>query len=398
MKFVGGPAGGEAKNLYGYCGGNPIGRKDPSGQGEHVLDLFSGPPITVWLEENGDTLDTAGGTVDAFNNWLTKNNTTDDGRYAVIGTAKNVPLIYYDSKGVEKQAIIYTRNSEEAGIRAALNNSNRQYLAEQAAKLAAEKAAVAAAAAQEEYSKAQKEAYWAREELEAVQKIVSDEKWIRSRWSGWHVAAASALELPIQDEVRAEHHNADVGGQMAQAGIVAGVTEFFGGIFRVPKVRPRVPAGGGRILYNSAEVFAEAERKAAAVFKAEERALEIARKAEARAAQLAKEAEAMVKVREALTLVSKQKFILDPSSGLSKEVIAGLRARGINVTTVQEALGSGRASDLAIREYARKIGAKVIASDRGRDIGGGFSGVGVNVRQGLTSVDDIIRIIASQLK
>jgi hypothetical protein len=51
MKFVGGPSRkNEAENLYGYCGGNPIGRTDPKGiYWLYALSLKD----WIWIDEIG---------------------------------------------------------------------------------------------------------------------------------------------------------------------------------------------------------------------------------------------------------------------------------------------------------------------------------------------------------
>ena len=91
-------------------------------------------------------------------------------------------------------------------------------------------------------------------------------------------------------------------------------------------------------------------------------------------------------------------IIVDNSLGVNPEKLAGeLRQNGINARSVNEIFGKDP-GDANIKQLTEQIGGRVLASDRGRDIGGGFGSSTIkNARQGL-STSTYIRLINEAIK
>lgn len=86
-------------------------------------------------------------------------------------------------------------------------------------------------------------------------------------------------------------------------------------------------------------------------------------------------------------------IIVDPSIGANPQAVAeALRARGINARSVREAFGRSDIQDRDILQVAEQLQGRVLASDRGRDIGGGFGRRAIRVPQRARAVDDVVRL------
>ena len=75
-----------------------------------------------------------------------------------------------------------------------------------------------------------------------------------------------------------------------------------------------------------------------------------------------------------------------------------LRQAGYNVRDVREIFGSGGIPDEQINQLAETIGAKVLTSDRGRQITGGFFKNAIQVDQRATSVESLKKYLDTALK
>lgn len=94
-----------------------------------------------------------------------------------------------------------------------------------------------------------------------------------------------------------------------------------------------------------------------------------------------------------------QPLVVDSSLGVNhNEVAAALRASGYNARSVEEIFGTIRVSDPAIFQLARSINAQVIASDRGRDLTGGFFDLTLHVPNRVRRVESVIRFVEEALK
>ncbi len=82
-----------------------------------------------------------------------------------------------------------------------------------------------------------------------------------------------------------------------------------------------------------------------------------------------------------------------------KGVAEALRAEGYNVRSVREIFGKGEITDPVIREFAEVTGARVLTSDRGRQLGEGFGKLAIQVdaRVG-TDVKGLTRYLGEALK
>jgi hypothetical protein len=87
-------------------------------------------------------------------------------------------------------------------------------------------------------------------------------------------------------------------------------------------------------------------------------------------------------------------LVVDTSIGVNPDTLASaLRDAGFNARSVGEIFGTTKISDSAIGSVASAVGGRVLNSDRGRDLGGGFAGVGVFVPQTVNKVDTFVRIL-----
>jgi hypothetical protein len=88
-------------------------------------------------------------------------------------------------------------------------------------------------------------------------------------------------------------------------------------------------------------------------------------------------------------------IIVDPSTGIPAATIVQLRQQGYNIRSVQEIFGSAATGllDQEINTVAKQIGARVLASDRGRVLGEGFPELGITIRQALREPGTIDRIL-----
>ena len=77
-----------------------------------------------------------------------------------------------------------------------------------------------------------------------------------------------------------------------------------------------------------------------------------------------------------------------------------LRSRGFNVRSVEEIWGATGIKDPVIKEFAEKIGAKVLSYDRGRAFGEGFAERVIQIPGKIKgkNFEDIVRIMSEQLK
>jgi hypothetical protein len=90
-------------------------------------------------------------------------------------------------------------------------------------------------------------------------------------------------------------------------------------------------------------------------------------------------------------------IIVDNSLGINpNRVASALRARGFNAHSVTELFGPDP-GDLAIRQLANVLGGRVVASDRGRDLMGGFGRTTLRVHGRIRSVDSVIRIVEGEI-
>ena len=86
-------------------------------------------------------------------------------------------------------------------------------------------------------------------------------------------------------------------------------------------------------------------------------------------------------------------IIIDNSIGTNPtKLAAALRSRGINARSVGEIFGKDP-GDSAIKSLADTLGGRVIASDRGRDLAGGFGKATIKAPQQLKSVDSFLRLL-----
>jgi len=91
-------------------------------------------------------------------------------------------------------------------------------------------------------------------------------------------------------------------------------------------------------------------------------------------------------------------LIIDESLGVGSNALASqLRSRGFNARSVKEIFGTGRIDDIDIRKLAEQIGGRVVASDRGRDLAGGFGRLTVKIPQRSRRTDSVVRLIDSIL-
>jgi RHS repeat-associated protein len=85
-------------------------------------------------------------------------------------------------------------------------------------------------------------------------------------------------------------------------------------------------------------------------------------------------------------------IIVDPSIGANPQrVAAALRARGINARSVREAFGRDDVKDPEILRVAEQLGGRVLASDRGRKVGG-FGPRAIRITQRIRSPEDVVRL------
>jgi len=90
-------------------------------------------------------------------------------------------------------------------------------------------------------------------------------------------------------------------------------------------------------------------------------------------------------------------IVVDNSIGANPTKVAeALRSKGVNARSVIEIFGKDP-GDAAIRNLAETVGGRVLAADRGRDLGGGFGRLAIKTRQGL-DVGDFARLIQEALK
>lgn len=90
-------------------------------------------------------------------------------------------------------------------------------------------------------------------------------------------------------------------------------------------------------------------------------------------------------------------IIVDPSIGANPQTVAAaLRGRGVNARSVREAFGRTDIPDADILRVADQLEGRVLAADRGRDIGGGFGQRAVRVPNRARSVDTVVRIFMSR--
>ena len=86
-------------------------------------------------------------------------------------------------------------------------------------------------------------------------------------------------------------------------------------------------------------------------------------------------------------------YIVDNSLGVNPQLVAaGLRANGFNARSVREIFGLDP-GDAAIKGFADKLGGRVIAADKGHQIGGGFGQATLLVDGRVKTVDSVIRLV-----
>ena len=66
-------------------------------------------------------------------------------------------------------------------------------------------------------------------------------------------------------------------------------------------------------------------------------------------------------------------------------------------SALTEAFGSDP-GDKAIRELADQIGGRVVASDRGRDIGGGFGQSVIHVPNRVRTIESAVRLVEEAIR
>lgn len=89
--------------------------------------------------------------------------------------------------------------------------------------------------------------------------------------------------------------------------------------------------------------------------------------------------------------------MVDNSIGVSPQRVAeALRARGINARSVDEIFGLDP-GDPAIMEVLEALNGRIVASDRGAVPGTGFWNLRIKVPQRLRTVDEVVRLVESQL-
>ena len=92
-----------------------------------------------------------------------------------------------------------------------------------------------------------------------------------------------------------------------------------------------------------------------------------------------------------------QPIIVDNSLGANPQKVAEvLRGQGVNARSVNEIFGEDP-KDPAIRALAENIGGRVVASDRGRDVGGGFGNLAIRVDQRARTPEDVARIVIQNI-
>ena len=79
-------------------------------------------------------------------------------------------------------------------------------------------------------------------------------------------------------------------------------------------------------------------------------------------------------------------------------VAQALRDKGFNVRDVREIFGRGDIQDSDILSLAESLNGRVLTLDRGRQLDGGFFGIGIQVDARATSLDSLVLALGSSLK